>query len=135
MPPSAGDIVYVYVPSLQNPTEKYAVVACVEPRPLLLLISTELTEFKRIRPALRAEQIEVKVAEHSCLAYNSWLDCTEPHCYDGLSAQCVECPATIVGHVSPALKAQLVVVVTRSTTLTQRNKTWILAAMDPAVED
>jgi hypothetical protein len=131
---SAGDIVFLYVPSLKNPKEKFAVVACVQPRPILLLISTELTEFKQIRLALRAEQIVVKADDHPCLKYDSWLDCTEPHCYDELCTECDERPEIIVGHISPALRAEIVTVVTASKTLTRRNKASILAAINPVVE-
>lgn len=42
----AGDILHLYIQSLRNPKHKYCVLACIEPRPLLLLINSEVTEYK-----------------------------------------------------------------------------------------
>lgn len=129
MPLVAGDIVYVYVSSLQNPKEKFAVLACVDPQPMLLLISTDLTSFKQDNQVLMAEQIVVDCASHPCLRYDSWLDCTEPHACHDLQAQYAVNPKLRVGHISAALRARIVEVVTASKTLPQRSIKRFLAAL------
>lgn len=121
MPLLPGDIVFVHVNSLQNPKEKFAVLACLDPQPMLLLISTELTGFKQNNPVLRAEQIVVDCKSHPCLRYDSWLDCTEPHSCGGLLMLFEANPKVRVGHVSPGLRANIIEVVASSKTLSQRN--------------
>lgn len=134
MPLAVGDIVYLYVPSLLNPKDKFAVVACLQPKPLLLLISTEVTAFRRSRPELSSAQIVVDVASHPCLKYDSWLDCTEPHGYEGLAEECDKDPDIIVGHISTDLQDKIIEVVKSSRTLPKRDIKRILAAfgIEPA---
>lgn len=128
----SGDILHLYVQSLRNPKHKYCLLACIEPRPLLLLINSEVTEYKKSRPELMAGQLEIDCASHSFLRYDSWLDCTETHGYgrEELDAECGADPKIIVGHISARLQTRVVEVVRRSVTLSKRDISRILAALD-----
>lgn len=126
-----GDVVHVYVHSLRNPKHKYCVLVCIEPKPLLFLINSEVTEYKKTRPDLMAGQLEIDAAGHAFLSYDSWLDCTELHGYplEQLEAECNKDPRIVVGRLSDALRARVIEVVKRSVTLSKRDIDRILAAL------
>lgn len=126
-----GDVVHMYVQSLRNPKHKYCVLVCVEPKPLLFLINSEVTEYKKTRPDLMAGQLEIDAAGHAFLNYDSWLDCTETHgCpLDQLEAEYDKDPGIVVGRLSAALTARVIEVVKRSVTLSKRDIERILAAL------
>jgi hypothetical protein len=129
-----GDVVHVYVQSLRNPKHKYCVLACMEPKPLLFLINSELTEYKKTRPDLMAGQLEIDAAAHAFLNYDSWLDCTELHGYplDQLQVEYCRDPRIVVGRLSEVLTMRVIEVVKRSMTLPKRDIARILAAFAPA---
>jgi hypothetical protein len=129
----AGDILHLYVQSLRNPKHKYCVLGCIEPRPLLLLINSEVTEYKKGQPELMAGQLEIDAASHSCLQYDSWLDCTESHGYEleQLKAEYRDNPRVVVGHLSEVLQARVIEVVRRASTLSKRDIGRILTALAP----
>jgi hypothetical protein len=129
-----GDVVHVYVQSLRNPKHKFCVLACMEPKPLLFLINSEVTEYKKTRPDLMAGQLEIDAAGHAFLNYDSWLDCTELHGYplDQLEAEYNKDPKIVVGRLSEVLTARVIEVVKRSVTLPKRDIARILAALAPA---
>lgn len=126
-----GAIVYVHVPSIVPPATKFAVVGCLDPKPILFLINTALTAFKRSRTDLMAGQLEITRQEHPCLHYDSWLDCAEPHGYDReiLSKACQRDRSVIRGHVSERLLAQIMATVEASRTIEKRKIGWVLAAL------
>ncbi|MBW4053570.1 MAG: hypothetical protein HIU85_19335 [Proteobacteria bacterium] len=129
----AGDILRLYVQSLRNPKHKYCVLACLEPRALLLLINSELTDYKQSQPDLMASQIEIDATSHSCLNYDSWLDCAESHYYDRdqLETEFGANRGIVVGHLSTTMQARVVDVVRRSRTLSKRDIERILGALAP----
>jgi len=126
-----GDVVHVYVQSLRNPKHKFCVLACMEPKPLLFLINSEVTEYKKTRPDLMAGQLEIDAAGHAFLNYDSWLDCTELHGYplDQLEAEYHRDPKIVVGRLSEVMTASVIEVVKRSVTLPKRDIARIIAAL------
>jgi hypothetical protein len=126
-----GDVVHVYVQSLRNPKHKYCVLVCMEPKLLLFLINSEVTEYKKTRPDLMAAQLEIDAASHAFLNYDSWLDCTELHGYplDQLMAEYNRDPKVVVGRLSESLTTRVIEVVQRSVTLPRRDISRILAAL------
>lgn len=132
MPLCAGAIVHVYVQSLRNPKHKYCVLACLEPRALLLLVNSEITEFKQQQPDLLAGQVEIDCASHACLRYDSWLDCTESHSYETqqLVREYDANAGIVVGRLSDLLRRRVIEVVRRSRTLSKRDIERILAALE-----
>ena len=131
-----GDILFLYVQSLRNPKPKYCVLASLEPRPLLFLINSELTNYKQAQPDLMAGQLEIDAQNHSFLRYDSWLDCAESHFYDRerLGAEFEATPEILVGHLSDAMLARVVEVVRCSRVLPKRDITQILMALDPPAQ-
>ena len=128
---SCGSIVYLHIPSITPPASKFAVIGCLEPKLILFLFNSELTEFKQSRPALMAGQLVVPVADHPCLRYDSWLDCAEPHGYsrDELNQCWIKDRSLVRGTVSPALRAQIVAVVQTSRTIPKKQIDMIVAAL------
>lgn len=126
-----GDVVHVYVQSLRNPKHKYCVLACMEPKPLLFLINSEVTEYKKTRPDLMVGQLEIDAASHAFLNYDSWIDCTELHGYPlgQLEAEYNRDPKIVVGRLSEVLSARVIEAVKRSVTLSKRDIARILAAL------
>jgi hypothetical protein len=54
MPLYPGDIVHLYVQSLTNPKNKFGIIVCVDPKILLLLITSGLTDLHKISPNLES---------------------------------------------------------------------------------
>jgi hypothetical protein len=103
----------------------------MEPKLLLFLINSEVTEYKKTRPDLMAGQLEIDAASHAFLNYDSWLDCTELHGYplDQLTAEYNRDPKVVVGRLSESLTTRVIEVVQRSVTLPRRDISRILAAL------
>jgi hypothetical protein len=130
MPLCPGDIVHLYVQSLANPKNKFAIIACVEPKVLFLLISSEMTEFVQSQDEIRAGHILILAAEHTFLRYDSWVNCVEPHSCDRatLERDCDRGASQKVGKMSGNLLLQLLQTVSATRLLATRDKNRILSA-------
>jgi hypothetical protein len=126
-----GSIVYLHIPHITPPASKFAVIGCIDPKLILFLINSELTEFKQSKPDLMAGQLIVPVAEHPCLRYDSWLDCAEPHGYDrhALNVSWANDRGIKKGTISPVLRSQILSVVQTSRTIPKKQIDMILAAL------
>ena len=104
---------------------------------MLFLINTALTAFKQSRPDLMAGQLQITAAEHSCLRYDSWLDCAEPHGYDisKLTAAYEWDRGIVRGHISVQLRKQIIDVLETSRVIEKRKVAWLLAALRQALPE
>jgi hypothetical protein len=123
--------VYVHVPSIVPPATKFAVIGCLDPKPIIFLVNTALPAFKRLRPELMARQLEITRDDHPCLHYDSWLDCAEPHGYDmgALVSACKRDPTIVRGYVSDQLRERIIAAVEASRVIEKRKITWLLAGL------
>ena len=104
-------VFWLYFPFLYpQPKHKFAVLGCIEPKPLMLFIDTDINPYINNNDVRRAHHLVVAVADHAFLDYDSWLDCSDPVGYD-LKALCAEvkkAPSTIRGRLSDGVKAQAI---------------------------
>lgn len=76
-----GQIFYLFCEFTRpRPKPKFIVLACVNPRPLVLLINTNKSEMIRSDPDLESTQVCIRAADYSFLSYDSYIDCLE--CFD-----------------------------------------------------
>ena len=59
------------------PKDKFVIIACIDTKPWGFFINTEINQFKQNQPKLLACQVNIKTANHKCLDYNSYVDCTD----------------------------------------------------------
>src|SRR4051794_34241039 len=75
-----GQVFYLFCEFTWPPKEKFVVLACVNPRPLVLLINTNKSELAQSDPDLDGTQVCIKPSDYGCLTHDSYIDCLE--CFD-----------------------------------------------------
>lgn len=130
----AGQVFYLYCSFTTPPKDKYLLLACVNPRPLFLVINSEINDFVMKRPHLRERQVLIKAEDYSFLIHDSYVDCTEAK--DSLLKEDVERQVLIdtkriKGAISPDTVAEVVNSINTSRTIALRHKIWMLAELQP----
>jgi hypothetical protein len=116
------------------PKEKRLIVVSVEPEPLLLVINSEINEYKQKRPHLRGQQIAISSEECDFLDHDSFIDCSKV--YDDFSSVEIENVVVndttlILGNINSRIVGEIMTVVDDSVTLEQRHKTRIISDLNP----
>lgn len=115
-----------------GPKDKFCVLACLEPKPRLLLISTEPSQLKRDNPQLWACQVIVDAANHSSfLKYDSHIDCTDPYGFvpEELEKQLANDSSRVVGTLSNKVLRAVRIAIQNSPTIPQKQIQWMLDAL------
>ena len=58
-----GEVLYLFCPFTSPPKDKYLVLACAKPRPLLFMVNSTIHPFIASRPALRRCQVALSATE------------------------------------------------------------------------
>jgi len=114
-----------------NPNNKYCVTACIEPKFLVFLISSELSPIKKSNPELLECQVKLKADDYpSFLKWDSWLDCTDLFSYDiGEATQALSAEDwRILGQLSEYDAKRVVKAVSKAPTLSPIQSNWILGS-------
>ena len=72
-----GQVLYLFCDFTDPPKEKYLVLACVEPEPLLFVINSSIPAFIARRPDMRRCQVRVTTSTHPFLDHDSFINCAE----------------------------------------------------------
>ena len=126
-----GDIVHLFFRSIRDQKYKYAVVACMSPRPGFFLINSEITEFAQKRKDLLAAKVKIHAEEHGCLRHNSFVDTAEmfgEYSADDLENAIKGDPNIIRGRISERCRERMLRAVSESRLLPQVKKDWVVAA-------
>ena len=121
----AVDVWQIYfVPHCQHtrpdPKPKLVVVVCIGARPMGFLINTNIDTWIQIDPAKLATQALILAAEHSCLKYDSHVDCLDLYPFDESELTNKRDP------ISPTAKASIKTAVSNSKTIVTKFKKLIL---------
>ncbi len=71
-----GQVLYLFCDFTFPPKEKYALVAAVEPTPLLFLINSTIAAFIQRRAELAACQVALSAIDYDFLSHDSFIDCS-----------------------------------------------------------
>jgi hypothetical protein len=112
------------------PKEKRLLVVSISPEPLLLVINSEINEYKQKRPHLRQQQVCLRQSENDFLDHDSYLDCSRVR--DDFSEAEIERVITrdltrILGTINMNAIAEILTVVDDSVTLERRHKDRIVS--------
>lgn len=131
--PKPGDILFLSLNVLYGgPKDKFAIVGCVEPKPRLLLISSEVSALKRADPDQLNRQVVIDSARHAFLDYDSYVDCTDPLGADigDIRDQLRTEPWRYKGRVEPDVLGRIREAVTDSPTIAPVQVRWLLSALE-----
>jgi len=80
---AAGDIVFLHFQAIRpTPKEKFAVVCAIDPKPILVLINSDVNRFFSRSAESLAHHVPITSRDHPCLSYDSFVDCTSYFGYD-----------------------------------------------------
>src|SRR2546423_726525 len=75
-----GQIFYLFCDfTIPSAKDKYVVLACVNPRPLVLLINTKKSELVRTDPELESTQVLLTPSDYPFLRHDSYINCLSSH--------------------------------------------------------
>lgn len=112
--------------------EKFVVLTCVNPDPLVLVINSRVHPFVANRPDLNRCQVVIDQASHEFLSHDSIIACHEVErmglrdIHDQVNAD----PSRIKSMVSDQVQDGIVSAVKHAPTITGRDQDRVLAAMD-----
>ncbi len=72
-----GQVLYLFCDFTRPPKEKYALVAAVEPTPLLFLINSTIAAFIRSSAESVACQVALSAVDYDFLSHDSFIDCSQ----------------------------------------------------------
>ncbi len=132
----AGCIIYLYCHFTTPPKDKYLLVASTNPRPLCLVINSEIRDFILRRPHLHSCQVPLQKADYNFFDHDSYVDCLDAITdfnHDDIEKQLVADMRRIKGIINFVTRADIVKAVTAAQTIPLREKTWILNEMQQSV--
>lgn len=131
-----GRILLIDCPLVDPPHDKFVVVLCLEPKPLFAFINSGIRPFIQARQFLLDAQVEIDCRNHRCLHHNSYIDCSEPFTWatDDFENQLRQQPNRNKGLCSKAVLTRILEAITAATTISQRDKAAITAALMSLVE-
>jgi hypothetical protein len=116
--------------------DKLALVVCVEPYPILLLINTETPKIYGQRPVFEARQLQLFAADYDFLKWDSKLDCTTPRAeltkYD-IKRQVLRDMNRILGHLIPDTLKEILVQVSAAKMMEYSKKKLIIDGLRSAL--
>ncbi len=128
-----GAVIKLFCEFATPPKEKRLLVVSILPEPLLLVINSDINEYKQKRPYLRSQQVCIRAADYEFLDHDSYIDCSRVR--DEFTQADIEQVITadttrILGAINPDSIAEIMTVVDDSVTLEQRHKTRIISDLN-----
>ena len=127
-----GEVLYLFCPFTTPPKNKYLVLACATPRPLLFMINTSIHRFIASRPALRRCQVALSATEYGFMEHDSFIDCAEVIDYfdrAAITGQILAHVARLRGELAPSTKGRIIQAVRDARTISARHKKLITGAL------
>jgi len=72
-----GRILHVHCSFMTPPTNKFVVVAAIQPVLLLFVVNSEINQWLQARADLRDRQVTISQQDHTFLNQDSFLNCTK----------------------------------------------------------
>jgi hypothetical protein len=128
-----GQVLYLFCSfTTPQPKNKFLFVACVNPRPLLFVINSQINDFISNRPHLRRCQVSIKSGDYKFLTHDSFINCTEAKDdfdYSDIEIQLLNDMTRIRGPLSQPCVDEIIEAVKLTKALAPRYKAWILASL------
>lgn len=132
-----GSIQLLYFYDLYGPSkDKLSLTVHVDPY-WFFLISTEISSFKKERPALMQRQVVIDQASHaSCLTHDSYLDCTDIHVIriEELERQMKQEQHQVKGNASRAVLEKAIASLHNNPEISPKYQRRILSSLQPLVQ-
>ncbi|MEB8638638.1 hypothetical protein P2G74_01450 [Cronobacter muytjensii] len=130
---SPGDVLYLHCDFVTPPKVKFMLVACCDPF-LVLLINSNIHEFIQNDPEQLECQVDLPVADHDFLDWDSFINCISAHSAFDLNtikaAVAADYGRVLKGRVADYCMREVYVAVERSKAMLRKHKKSILAALD-----
>jgi len=123
-----GAILHLYCSFTKPPKEKFLVVVCLDPKPLLVFINSKINALVQRNPDLAQCQIQIDAESHPFLNYDSYVDCSDVCSFtsDHLEEQA---KAQFKGTVSSQVLSEIDVAIQKSPLISTRQLSWIAQAL------
>ncbi len=129
-----GCILHLRCDFFDPPKNKFLVVGCIEPAPILFAINSRVSPYITARQHLTECQVMLYQSAHSFLKYDSFLDCTTAICdfsIDDLVDQLSQEFTNMKGRLKESDLQGVIQAVSRSVTLETRIKQQVLQSLRP----
>ena len=133
-----GRVLYILCDFTNPPKPKYLVLVCpdTQPRPLLFVVNSRISDYLRKRPYLLACQVTLRAADYDWLRHDSYIDCSnviENLELATITSQMVNDTNCIKGELNADTCSQIVAAVQAAKTITRKHKRVIVGALAPQV--
>jgi hypothetical protein len=127
-----GQVLYLFCQFTNPPKEKYVVLTCVGPTPLLLVINSRISPFIEHRPELLRCQVRLSASDYDFLDHDSFADCSKV--IDSLDetnirGQVLADLGRAVGELTQATKREIIKAVQDAKTISNHHKKLIIDAL------
>lgn len=131
-----GLVLYLRCPFLDLHYDKYLLLVCVEPCPILLFINAEILAMYERRPAHKARQLPLLLSEADFLTQDSFIDCTTPilnFSKGEIKERVMRDMARMRGNVSNTVLLEVLRNVSAANMMEYRKKQWIVNSLRVAL--
>ncbi len=131
-----GRVFYVLCDFTNPRKHKYLVLVCpdTQPRPLLFVVNSRISDYLRKRPHLLACQVTLRAADYDWLRHDSYIDCS--HVIEDIELptiidQMVNDTNCVKGELNADTCSQIVAVVQAAQTISRKHKEAISGVFAP----
>lgn len=127
-----GELILIDCPIVNPPHDKFALVLSLKPKPLFAFINSRINEFIQKQPRLLEVQVLIDCRHHTCLNYDSYLDCSEvvTQSLTDIEEQLRREPSRDKGRCSTKVLKAVVAAINKAHTISPLNKQWITDALE-----
>ncbi len=127
-----GMVLYLDAAFTNPPKPKYVLLACLDPRPVVLVINSQVNPNVESDPARAGRHVKLSAADYAFLQHDSYLDCSKGYsidCDTDVSGQLVCDLSRIKGELCCADRQSVVTTIRTSATIPMRIRKAIEAAV------
>lgn len=131
-----GLVLYLRCPFLPLHYDKFLLLVCVAPCPILLFINAEILEMYERRPAHKARQLPIIASEYDFLTQDSFIDCTTPilnFSKGEIKERVMRDMARMRGTLSNGTLSEVLKYVSAANMMEYRKKQWIVNSLREAL--
>lgn len=128
----AGQVLYLPCSFFDPPKDKYLVMVCAGPDPLLIPINSRIRPYIEDRPDLKQCQVRISASDYSFLSYDSYIDCTRviaDFSEADIRDQLLSAIERVVESLTTATIGLIVAAVRKAPTISQRYKKRIIPSL------
>lgn len=123
-----GAILHLYCSFTRPPKDKFLIIVCLDPKPLLVFINSRINALVQSNPDLAQCQILIDAENHTFLDYDSYIDCSDVCSFpiDCLEEQVKD---QLKGTVSSGVLSGIKKAIQKSPLISPRQLSWIEQAL------